>query len=56
MRHAELWKPLITKKLSSENIIPVQRIVCRFVKTNYRYQNAQTDSIAVIPLNRRFSV
>jgi len=55
LSHVELWKPP-TGKLSYENIIPVQRIVCRFVKSSYRPQNARTDLIAVIPLNRRFSV
>jgi len=53
MKHVELWKPS-TRKLSHENIIPIQRIVCRFMKSNYCPQNARTNSIAVIPLNRRF--
>jgi hypothetical protein len=56
MKHVELWKPLTNRKLSCENIIPVQRIVCRFMKSIYRPQNARTDLVAVIPLNRRFSV
>jgi len=56
MGHVELWKPLVKKKLSCENIIPVQRIVCRFVKSNYCLQNSNTNLTAVIPLNRRFSV
>lgn len=55
MRHVELWKPLI-RKLTHENIIPIQRIACRFIKKNYHPQNARTDSIAIIPLNRRFLV
>ena len=55
MKHVELWKPL-TRKLSHESIIPVQRIVCRFMKAKYCPQNNRTDLIAVIPLNRRFSV
>lgn len=56
MKHVELWGPLTSRKLSCENFIPVQRIVCRFMKSNYSPQNARTNSIAVIPLNRRFSV
>jgi len=40
MRHVELWKPLTNRKLSCENIIPVQRIVCRFMKSNYCLQNS----------------
>ncbi|CAI2185775.1 2884_t:CDS:2 [Funneliformis geosporum] len=56
MRHVELWKPLINKKLSCENIIPVQRIICRFVKSNYCLQNSKTNLTVVILLNRRFSV
>src|SRR5581483_8104833 len=47
LRHVELWKPP-TGKFSYENIIPVQRIVCRFIKSNYRPQNARTDLVAVI--------
>ena len=56
MKHVELWKPLAKRKLSYENIIPVQRIVRRFMKSNYCLQNSRTNLIAVIPLNRRFSV
>ncbi|CAG8707168.1 15007_t:CDS:2 [Rhizophagus irregularis] len=56
MRHVELWKPPIIKRVSSENIIPVQRIVCRFIKSDYCLQNTRTNLVAVIPLNRRFSV
>lgn len=54
-KHIELWKPTI-RKLSYENIIPVQRIVCRFIKSDYCLQNSRTNLVAVIPLNRRFSV
>ncbi|CAB5180826.1 unnamed protein product [Rhizophagus irregularis] len=56
MRHVELWKPPIIRRVSSENIIPVQRIVCRFIKSDYCLQNTRTNLVAVIPLNRRFSV
>ncbi|CAG8600445.1 17664_t:CDS:2 [Funneliformis caledonium] len=54
-KYVELWRPL-TKKISHKSIIPVQRIVCQFMKVNYHPQNSQIDSIAVIPLNRRFSI
>jgi hypothetical protein len=56
MRHVELWKPLTNRKISYENIVPVQRIVCRFVKSKYCPQNCRTNLVAIIPLNRRFSV
>ena len=40
LRHVELWKPIKIRKLSCESIIPIQRIVCRFVKSDYCLQNA----------------
>ena len=49
--HAELWGTKCTRR-THENILPVQRLICRFVKGKYRLKG-QKDELNV--LRRKFS-
>ena len=53
--HTELWGAKYSKR-TCENILPVQRLVCRFVKGKYRIRGARDELNVVIPLNNKISL
>jgi hypothetical protein len=53
MFNVELWGNL-DKKPTLESFLPVQRILCRFIKGNYTLPGCRIPSTVVIPLNQKF--
>lgn len=53
--HAELWGTKCTRR-THESILPVQRLICRFVKGKYRLKGQKDELNVVIPLRRKFSL
>ena len=51
--HTELWGAKCTRR-TYENILPVQRLVCRFVKGKYQVKGQKDKLNVVIPLRRMF--
>ena len=54
MYNVKLWGKL-DKKPTFKNFLPVQRIVCRFIKGIYTLPGCNLPSTVVIPLNQKFS-
>ncbi|KAF0425110.1 transposase domain-containing protein [Gigaspora margarita] len=52
--HAELWEDRFVER-GIATILPIQRIICRFVKSNGIKLPGRKKNIVIMPLNRKFS-